>query len=358
MHWRRCMLSPPNLRKAARGVVPTARGYALRVVKEAEADITTQLAPEVAAQLGPALGLKAASTWVVRGVPRHATKEGIIRALNAPTSRWQGWTVRPVRTLAQPRNGKVDWLVEAEVDPPSRALTVKTSSSPHGDCIMIQKHTEERRIAPKAAPWFKQRNPAATAPPPRSGALWGEIAEQDDDEDFAMYQHNGQTGGDDGNEREGGTDQHRWGNGIQGAQTSGQQFGDSSQPHSPQVQRDNNGEALARRLRAAGFRTPHPGNSSLQCNSTPVEMEGDPPGAGQTSANAEIMEMLKSMQESIKGKDALITQLQETIKGLNTQIAAMGATLNAMQAAAAAAQQHSPSVPSGVSAPTSQGNAW
>ncbi len=109
---------PPNLRKATRGIVPTARGYALRVVKEAEAEITTAVTPEVAAQLGPALGLKGSSTWAVRGVPRNATKEGIIRALNAASSRWRGWVVKPVRTLTQPRNGKLDWLVEADVDPP------------------------------------------------------------------------------------------------------------------------------------------------------------------------------------------------------------------------------------------------
>ncbi len=349
---------PPNLRKAARGVIPTARGYALRVVKQAEAEVMNLISPEVAAQLGPALGLKAASTWVVRGIPRDATKEGIIRALNAPTARWQGWTVKPLRTLAQPRNGKLDWLVEAEVDPPRRALTVKTASSPHGDCIMIEKHTEEKRIAPKAAAWFRPRNPVAATPPPKSGALWGDLAELDDDEDFAMNYHNRDDGTNVENGQGHGADHRRWESGEQETQNEGQLRGGSSQPHQPQVQRDGNGEALTRRLRAAGFRTPHTGGASPQDKVPPVAAAGGSPGTEQSSANAEIMEMLRSMQDSIKTKDALITQLQETIKGLNNQIAAMGATLSAMQAAAVAAQQQGPAAPAGVPSSPTQGNAW
>ncbi len=350
---------PPNMRKATRGVVPTARGYALRVVKQAEADITAQITPEVAVQLGPALGLQAASTWVVRGIPREATKEGIIRALNAPTARWQGWTARPIRTMAQPRNGKVDWLVEAEVDPPSRALTVKSINSPHGDCIMVEKHTEEKRIAPRAAAWFKQRSPAATAPPPKSGALWGDLAELDDDEDFAMHHYDGDRFNTDAdNEQAKATGRQNGGDGDQGERASGHLCSDSSQHRQPQVPRDSNGEALTRRLRAAGFRTPQMGDATPLGNQAPGARTTEPPPAEQANANAEIMEMLRTMQESIKGKDALITQLQETIKGLNNQIAAMGATLNAMQAAATAAQQNTSTTPTGASPSTPQGNAW
>ncbi len=97
---------PSNLRKSTRGIIPTARGYALRVCKEAEAEITAMVTPEFAAQMGPALGLRGTSSWVVCGIPRNAAKEGIIRALNAPSSRWRGWTVRPLRTISEPRGGQ------------------------------------------------------------------------------------------------------------------------------------------------------------------------------------------------------------------------------------------------------------
>jgi hypothetical protein len=174
---------PAPLRKGARGVVPTARGYAIRVTKESEAEILKHVSPEAAAKLGPALGLRTSSSWVVHGVPRHADRQGIISALNTPNPRWRGWTVKPIRTLTQPRQGKVNWLVEAAVDPPGRALTVKTAANPRGDCVMIEKYVEEKRIAPKAASWFNSamQNPKPD-PVPRRGALWADIADEDDND--------------------------------------------------------------------------------------------------------------------------------------------------------------------------------
>ena len=51
----------PELRKATKGLVPTFKGYALRVEKHAEALITAAMNPKEAEILGPAMGLASAS---------------------------------------------------------------------------------------------------------------------------------------------------------------------------------------------------------------------------------------------------------------------------------------------------------
>jgi hypothetical protein len=306
---------PPHLKKLTRGIVPSARGYFLRMVGTAEAEITKALAPEVAAQLGPALGMKAESTWIVKGIPRNATKEGIIRGLNLPTSRWRGWTVRPKRVVGQPRFGKVDWLVEAANDPPGKALTVKTRETPNGDCIMIERFVEEQRTTAKAAPWFKPLKKQEPTSASRAGALWGEMAEEDDDEDiaFQMFDSSGEVANGvsaeaanqipcaDGNEM------------IHDARANR-----SDGVQAPQGQEES-AESRAKRMKMAGFRA------------VPKAPPTPSMPAAQADQNSEILNMLKTMQEANQAKDNLIAQLQETIKGLNAQIAAMGATLATMQ---------------------------
>ena len=55
--------------------------FALRVERQAEARITEALNPNEAEILGLALGLKATSQWVAKGVPNYATKGQIIYTL-------------------------------------------------------------------------------------------------------------------------------------------------------------------------------------------------------------------------------------------------------------------------------------
>ncbi len=341
---------PVNLRKGARGVVPTARGYAIRVTKDAEAEILKHVSPEAAAKLGPALGLQTSSSWVVHGVPRYADKQGIISALNAPNPRWRGWTVKPIRTLTQPRMGKVNWLVEAAVDPPGRALTVKTASNPRGDCVMIEKYVEEKRIAPKAASWFNSsmQNPKPD-PLPRRGALWADIADEDDNDDSFNMDFE---------------DAHNFGDGKPNLDSM-----DMDCPHDavhldlphdqagfgangpPTIQRKSNSEAVERRMRAAGFRPVNPFPQAPAGNEpSAVSPATSPTNLPNKDPNAEIMQVLKTLQESITSKDSMIHQLQETIKGLNAQIAAMAAAIASMQQAAGSTQPSppqpwSPSVP-------------
>ncbi len=83
--------------------------------------------------------------------------------------------------------------------------------------------------------------------------------------------------------------------------------------------------AVARRVRAAGF-TVRPRGTVDEAN----ENEQD----SKTNSNAEILTLLKTMQEAMKNKDDIISKLQDTIAGLNSQIATMTATINSMQATA------------------------
>ncbi len=332
---------PAHLKKGARGVVPTARGYAIRVTRDAEAEILKHVSPEAAAKLGPALGLQTTSSWVVHGVPRHADRQGIISALNAPNPRWRGWTVKPIRTLTQPHQGKVNWLVEAAVDPPGRALTVRTAANPKGDCVMIEKYVEEKRISPKAAAWFNSatQNPRPD-PVPKRGALWADIADEDDSDDsFNMDL----------------SDAHNFRDGRPNVDHM-----DMDCPHEPHldpshdqsghgedgpptIQRKANSEAVERRMRAAGFRPAQsrprsPGEEGLAAVS-PATAPVDPVGK---DPNFEMMQVLRALQESIASKDAIIQQLQDTITGLNTQIAAMAAAITSIQQAAGGGQSPSP----------------
>ena len=115
----------PELKKATRGVIPTFKGYALRVVKSAEASITAVMNPKEAQILGPAMGLTATSQWVIKGVPHYATKSQIIHTLAQPAnSSWPGWTVRPSKTLSAAKSGTTMWKVEAAQEPPLRTITL------------------------------------------------------------------------------------------------------------------------------------------------------------------------------------------------------------------------------------------
>ncbi len=109
---------PPALRPLALGVVPTYKGYAVRALQQHEAELMQALCPERADQLGPALGMRVNSTWVVRGIPAKATRQQIIAALDKSTPAWQGWTVIPRKRLGGTRGPTTDWIIDAVCGPP------------------------------------------------------------------------------------------------------------------------------------------------------------------------------------------------------------------------------------------------
>ncbi len=200
---------------------------------------------------------------------------------------------------------------------------MKSSASPHGDCIMVRKYTEEKKVSPKAAPWYKPRQQKEAAPPPRTGALWSDVVDEDDDDDFTCSdQHDINSGTNSSFVDNRGDDD------LPGDQYRGERV------QQPPIQRDARGEAVTRRMRAAGFRVP-------QATVTgETQMTGGVLQPTQTSGetNSQVMDMLNKMQEAMMSKDSLITQLQDTIRNLNAQIASMTATLAALQTTAASQQ--------------------
>ena len=125
----------PELRRHTRGIVPTYKGYAVRVTKAMEVEITSALSPELAAELGQALGMKANSTWKVSGIPTYVSKGSLHQAFARQAYGWTGWIVRPVKTLSAPKNGKVDWIVEAASNPPKQTFTINSR-----DVVCIEEH--------------------------------------------------------------------------------------------------------------------------------------------------------------------------------------------------------------------------
>ena len=141
---------PQELRNSFRGVVPSRRGYVLRVMRSAEAQARRAMAPDLAIELGESLGMKASATWRANGLPKGATSQAIIAAFAQTREGWSGWRIRPLRTAAPPRAGKIDWIVASDAEPPFRDLAIRGAG-----VVTIDRYEERRRMAPKAAPWFR-----------------------------------------------------------------------------------------------------------------------------------------------------------------------------------------------------------
>ena len=115
---------PKRVRETTRGFIPTRRGYALRVCKEAEGEITNRLNLEEANRLGPAMGIRPKSAWVIKGVPGSADTSMIVKTIAQSNESWPGWIVRPRRPLTANRGKVTTWLVDAVVEPPSTVITL------------------------------------------------------------------------------------------------------------------------------------------------------------------------------------------------------------------------------------------
>ena len=139
-----------ELKKYTRGIVPTYKGYAVRTLKSKEAEITRALTPEIAAELGQALGMEATSKWKIKGLPSYISKGALHAACARSSMEWPGWIIRPIKTLAAARNDrrdKVDWLVEAANNPPMKTITI---NSKHIACIEEHFDKPTKRVAA----WF------------------------------------------------------------------------------------------------------------------------------------------------------------------------------------------------------------
>ena len=138
---------PKKPKDVSKGIVPTRRGFALRVSKAAEGEVIAFLNPNEAIRLGPAMGLTPKSSWVIKGVPAYADTGVIVKTIAQTSGSWLGWVVRPKRPLTTNRGRVTTWLVDAVVEPPSAVITF------NGLIINIEKN-EETSPNKKAGAWM------------------------------------------------------------------------------------------------------------------------------------------------------------------------------------------------------------
>ena len=123
----------------------------MRVVKKLEAEATRILNPSEAEIQGPSLGLETNSSWVVRGIPGHVTKNQITTAFAQQNGEgWPGWLIRPKKTLSKDKTGKVAWLVDAAHEPPLRAITINKT------LITVEMFFEKTGMAWKGIPGIQK----------------------------------------------------------------------------------------------------------------------------------------------------------------------------------------------------------
>ncbi len=99
----------------------------MRVHQDDEALVTTVLLPELAEQLGPSLGLRPNSSWLLRNWQRRINKQGIIKMLAAAVGRWQPWHVLPRYAMNDRNPRSSTWVVDAEGPPPLRVIKARDS---------------------------------------------------------------------------------------------------------------------------------------------------------------------------------------------------------------------------------------
>ena len=168
---------PQALKSQARGIVPTYKGYAVRVPQALEKEMTQILSPELASELGQALGMKATSAWKVHGIPRHVTKLQIHEVLARTANPWTGWIVKPIKTLSPSRNGKVTWLVEAASEPPRKTITINSE-----DVVCIERHFDKAKVSHRIAPWFNTPKQAEDVPK----SLWDLLEDKKEPQVYNM----------------------------------------------------------------------------------------------------------------------------------------------------------------------------
>ncbi len=170
------------------GVVPTSRGFAFRVRPDDQAEATTALVPELAEQLGPALGLQPNSTWLLRNVPRRILKQDLIKLLASEAGLWTACHALPTYAVNDRRATGSTWIVEAEEPPPRRAFRAR------GTCVTIERYTDERTLSPACRVWAKPISQWEEAAKRVTNSRnvrtpWGDIVDDDIDVDFVGGAH-------------------------------------------------------------------------------------------------------------------------------------------------------------------------
>ncbi len=281
--------------------------------------------------------MRPSSSWLIRNIPRQATRAGIIQTFAASRGQWTGWKTLPRKIYGQPRGTTVDWIVDAESEPPKKVVTLNKA------CIMIERFIEKPKIPPRAAAWFRN---TATDPVRqklvKEGALWADMSEhcaQAAEEEEKQEDAAGNGAGEKEDYQMAGS-VNSSSTSMNDAQTyindaggnSGRSRASQMGPYAAGKGMNSGGKAKGGDdMRMDGQSTPqppqHPGQQSF------VQSKGDPM----------LAELIAHLREESTKKDAMIAELQrtnatlqETVSTMSAQMAQMQATLAQMQQAATA----------------------
>ncbi len=318
---------PMEIRKRTCGIVPTPKGYILRACKDAEAELTRNLNPDRAAELGNSLGLNPNSMWRISNIPRAASKADIIRTFAASGPTWAGWKLIPTRTIGQPMRGRTSWIVEAEVEPPAREAYIQ------GVPVTIDRHLEQKKVSSRAAPWMKLKaEDADEVIKLETKSLWADVVDDDDPTDAAQEMTRPQRQSPAAAAVAGATAAAAADTSMLQRQLPVQHEGD----HQSQHQR-NGGRQRSSDDGDAGM---PPNKGARMSDETMRPLQTEPASRPQCANvnNADIAAILADMQvqmrkqaEEAAKKDEMITQLQRTIESLQATIGNLQAALQAEQ---------------------------
>ncbi len=139
----------PQLRKKVKGFVPSARGFMARVLPEDCTEVTKELNPKLAEELGPALGIHPNSSWLVKGLPKRISRQELINTLASSAGPWTSWCVLPKYAMNERASRWSSWVVAAEEPPPARMFKAR------GNYATTQRFVDEKSMHPSSRVWAK-----------------------------------------------------------------------------------------------------------------------------------------------------------------------------------------------------------
>ena len=279
---------PQLVKRMTKGIIPSRRGYSVRVAAEHRATVVRTLLPEKAEEAGAALDLKRTSTWTVRGLPKRMEKQEVMRVMATTTLAWKGWIVLPTRQVGHYRDFCATWIVDADEPPPQQRLSFLDYNTREKITAMItQQECPPRQAGVKQTAWDLPPQTAQKKQP-----RWEDL---DDTDNEGMD-----------------TDRHE-------NDSSDVQFGGNQQlPHTP-IQPEA----------PAGTINISPGSLSA----VPPKANGTPPKVtdGRDQLIQQLQSMIAALQATVAEKDAQLVQMNANLQSLSAQIASKEAAMLQMQ---------------------------
>ncbi len=339
---------PQQMRKKVKGFVPSARGFMARVLPEDCTDVTKELNPKLAEELGPALGIQPTSSWLIKGLPKRISRQELINTLASSAGPWTSWFVLPKYAVNEGASRWSSWVVEAEDPPPAKMFKAR------GNYATIQRFVDERSMHPSARVWAKpiaqiDLEKKKQGESTRKKAPW----ETKDDDDIDVDQE-GDNCGDDEHVR---TDDH--------AETEDGDGWPRGAPKTPPQARTQahsmwRTSHQAQRRRDTSYTTPTRTAPAARPRPATTDSEGTdgiaPPRNKRKGEDGSVITQLPwptggqpshladheraAMQAEIDSKNAQIAALQESMARLQASMDAMVAALTASGAISAGAVQN------------------